>query len=121
MGTAYPTAYPTHACPITCELKGPTANYGSKKMTTKAQCKAMCDKHSDCAGFVHRDSDNNCNFWKGGAIAPFKHKGHHCYEKKAAATKIHVSVTHDRAQMGGDYDRKHRCYSTGGQCKCVCL
>jgi len=64
---------------------GTSANYGAKKMKTRAQCKTECDKHSECAGFVHRDSDNNCNFWKGGALAPFKLNGHHCYEKKAVA------------------------------------
>lgn len=65
---------------------GTSANYGQKKMANLKQCQAECARHADCSGFVQRDSDNNCNFWKGGKLAPFALNGHHCYEKQTAGS-----------------------------------
>ncbi|CAE8610942.1 unnamed protein product [Polarella glacialis] len=44
-------------------------------------CEAGCSAHSDCAGFVLRDSDKRCSFWYSGPLSPLAHSGYHCYEK----------------------------------------
>jgi len=46
-------------------------------------CMAKCEDHPDCAGFVVRDEDNRCSFWKKGPLNLYTMGGHHCYEKQA--------------------------------------
>jgi len=68
---------------------GSNARYGG--MSGIESCKAQCDAHAECAGFVQRDSDNKCGFWKKGPLNPHPNGGHHCYEKGAKATANEVA------------------------------
>jgi len=66
---------------------GEAANYGQGFVNDIPGCKTMCDSHADCAGFVQRDTDNRCSFWKSAPlsyVSPGTYYHHHCYEKGAA-------------------------------------
>jgi len=84
---------------------GSNADYGA--MSGIESCKAECDAHAECAGFVQRDSDNKCGFWKKGPLKPYPYGGHHCYEKRAPAADYEDVNT---AQWCSDHeDRMNIC------------
>ena len=61
---------------------GSSSNYGS--MNGIDNCKAECDKHIDCFGFVVpdiSDSKENCGYWKNGFIDPKEASNQGCYAK----------------------------------------
>jgi len=65
---------------ITTWASGEDAGYGTV-VDDLAGCRMTCSAHADCAGFVLRDSDNLCSFWKSGPLAPVDWAGHSCYAK----------------------------------------
>jgi len=69
---------------------GSNARYGG--MSGIENCKAECDAHPECAGFVQRDSDNKCGFWKSGPLSPHGTAGHHCYAKSTAEIEQDVGT-----------------------------
>jgi len=79
---------------------GEDSRYGKDYHYDLAGCKAMCMQHSDCLGFVLRDSDKQCSFWKGGTLVPRNFAGHHCYVKK----HDHDHDDHAHDHNGHDHD-----------------
>ena len=58
---------------------GSNANYGT--LIGLPECKEMCSGHPECAGFVHRTTDNICGFWKMGPLNPHLLENHNCHRK----------------------------------------
>ena len=61
---------------------GTSSSYAT--MSGIENCKAKCDEHPDCLGFVHSNVSNGqekCGYWKGGTLAPYNHADHRCYTK----------------------------------------
>ena len=60
---------------------GTSSRFGHGQYTDVDECKAVCDAHDDCAGFVWRASDNRCSFWAAAPILLRGQAGHSCYTK----------------------------------------
>ena len=58
---------------------GSNANYGT--LIGIPECGNLCSYHSECAGFVHRTTDNICGFWKKGPLNPSLFANHNCHKK----------------------------------------
>ena len=59
---------------------GSYTNYGT--LVGLPECKKLCSDHSECAGFVHRTTDDICGFWKLGHLKPFLKENRNCYKKR---------------------------------------
>ena len=59
---------------------GLDSNYG--KVKGIRNCKRICDAHEECNGFVHRETDHVCGFWKGAPLKPKEKEKRNCYEKQ---------------------------------------
>lgn len=60
------------------ERVNPT-EYGTVKGIS--HCKAVCNMHLECNGFVHRTTDDICGFWKKGPFRLSSYQNHNCYRK----------------------------------------
>ena len=72
---------------------GTDANYNT--MSGIENCKAECDAHPDCAGFVLDVSDGVCGHWKSGPLIPEDLPDYDCYAK---------SITEIYAFSGENFD-----------------
>ena len=44
-------------------------------------CEKTCNLHEECAGFVHRLSDDVCGIWKKGPLNIYQSRGLNCHKK----------------------------------------
>eukprot|EP00808_Paulinella_micropora_P009603 g9125.t1 len=63
------------------DAEGNIVSYGNAAAADLESCKAICLASPTCDGFVLRDSDGVCAFWKKGPLNPSNTAGHHCYRK----------------------------------------
>ena len=76
---------------ITSWADGTNASYGV--LSGISTCNNMCDVHVECAGFVHRTSDDICSLWKRGPLDVYNHAGHNCHKKIGSSYIIFVYMT----------------------------
>ena len=63
---------------------GSSTNYG--KLVGVSNCELMCNIHVECAGFVHRKSDDKCGYWKRAPLKPYFKIGASCHQKIKGST-----------------------------------
>jgi len=99
---------------------GTSATYGTMKGLD--QCKAECDRHHDCGGFVHKDLDDSCGYWrKIGTVNQNEMEQHQCYErmKQECYSDKHYMQTQQRMQeQGWEFDRLDGISNVAGYYKC---
>ena len=85
---------------------GGSAAYGNGQ-DSLAVCEATCLAHDDCNGFVLRDRDSLCSFWKGGILTLKPAAGHHCYAKRTPPTEAEC-IAADVCTANNLFFRQHQ-------------